>query len=342
MRRLRQPEPSCSRSEDRAASALPLAIVLALGISAAAIAVDHHTTSGTRPLLPTDKSWIDDAAHGSVAAIATPISSPTQLELQLFWNPSVNREFLLPDAIGSDAYATAPLRIGSDGSLLGVPGDFLFDFGGSTATFSNAAQVARFSIFGLYRPLQSDPRFRLLIEGYLPDHWLVPQGRIRAWKLPGTQAGGRHLGFVHALATEEAGRSPRGSCCETEGSRSSRERASALCAGAAPTRSSFHTPRRTRFSTATSGPSRSSSRTSRSRTSDRRLRGPATRRPASRSARLPRAGRAARARAGARGRCRAARVAQPVPRAGASRRTPRRVAYERAPNSDGASDRAPA
>jgi hypothetical protein len=163
---------------------VPLAIVLGLGISAAAIAVDHHTTSRTRPLLPADKSWIDEAAHGPVAAIATPISNPTQLELQLFWNPSVNSEFLLPDAIGGDTYATAPLRIGSDGSLLGVPGDFLFDFGGSTATFSNAAQVARYSIFGLYRPLRRDPRFRLLIEGYLPDHWLVPHGRIRAWKRP--------------------------------------------------------------------------------------------------------------------------------------------------------------
>ena len=34
-------------------------------------------------------------------------------------------------------------EIGSDGSLLGVPGDFLFNFGGSTATFSNAKQVAK-------------------------------------------------------------------------------------------------------------------------------------------------------------------------------------------------------
>ena len=101
---------------------------------------------------------------------------------------------------------------------------------------------------------RSDPRFRLLIEGYLPDHWLVPQGRIRAWKRPGAPAGGRHLGLVHALAAEEAGRSPRGSRCETEGSRSSRERASALCAGAAPTRSSFRTPRRTWFSTASLRP----------------------------------------------------------------------------------------
>jgi hypothetical protein len=28
----------------------------------------------------------------------------------------------------------------------------------------------------------------LLIEGYLPDHWLVPKGRIRAWKRPGAPA----------------------------------------------------------------------------------------------------------------------------------------------------------
>jgi hypothetical protein len=179
---------------------VPLAIVLALGISAAAIAVEHHTTSVTRQLLPADKSWIDHAAHGSVAAIATPISSPTQLELQLFWNPSVNRELLLPDASGSDAYATTPLRIGPDGSLLGIPGEFLFDFGGSTATFSNAQQVARFSIFGLYRPRRSDPRFRLLIEGYLPDHWLVPQGRIRAWRRPGAPAAdGTSVSFTLSL-----------------------------------------------------------------------------------------------------------------------------------------------
>ena len=57
--------------------------------------------------------------------------------------------------------------------------------------------------------------------------------------------------------------------------------------------------------------------------------------------RRARAGRATRARAVAHARPRAARVAPPVPRARASRRTPRRVACAPAPNSSAASDRAP-
>jgi hypothetical protein len=180
--------------------AVAFAVVLALGVTVAATRVDHTTTSGTRPRLPHDKSWIDDLARGSVTAIATPISSAIQLELQLYWNPSVNRELLLPDAIGSDAYATDPLRIGGDGSLLGVPGDFMFDFGGSSAWFSNAAEVASFSSYRLYRPQAGDPRFRLLIEGYFPDHWLVPKGRIRAWKRPGTPAADRAvMSFILSL-----------------------------------------------------------------------------------------------------------------------------------------------
>jgi hypothetical protein len=180
--------------------AVSFAIVLALGITAAAIHVDHLTTSGTRPRLPHDKSWVDDLARGNVTALETPMSSPIALELQLYWNPSINRELLLPDAIGSDEYAHDPLRIGPDGSLLGVPGDFLFDFGGSTASFSNAAKVSRFSSYGLYRPRGGVPRFRLLIEGYLTDHWLVPKGRIRAWKRPGAPAAdGVRVSFTLSL-----------------------------------------------------------------------------------------------------------------------------------------------
>ena len=44
--------------------AVLFAIVLAVGISAAAIQVDHKTTSGTRGLLPLDKSWIDHSSRG--------------------------------------------------------------------------------------------------------------------------------------------------------------------------------------------------------------------------------------------------------------------------------------
>jgi Dolichyl-phosphate-mannose-protein mannosyltransferase len=180
--------------------ALPLAIVVALGISAAATHVELKSTSLTRATLPGDLEWIDAAAKGGVTAIATPISSASQLELQLYWNPSVNRELLLPDAIGSDAYATAPLPIGRNGAILGIPGDFLFDFGGSHATFSNASLVERHGDFALYRPAGGTPRFHLLIEGYLPDHWLVPNGRIRVWKRPGAPvADGASISFKLSL-----------------------------------------------------------------------------------------------------------------------------------------------
>ena len=167
------------------------AIVLAVAITAAAIQVDRKTTSNTRPLLPRDKSWIDHATKGPVTAIATPISNPLQLELQLYWNPSVSRELRLTNAIGTDPYATDLLRIAPNGALLGLSGDFLFDFEGTTASFSDAAQIARFSIFRLYRPRGGTPRFRTLIEGYEPDHWLITRGRISAWKQQNTPRGDR-------------------------------------------------------------------------------------------------------------------------------------------------------
>ena len=215
--------------------AVVFAIMLSVGITVAAVHVDEKTTSGTRPLLPRDRSWIDHAAHGGVTAIATPISSQTQLELQLYWNPSVNREVLLPNAIGSDAYATEPLRIGADGSMLDVPGDFLFDFGGSTASFSNAAQVSHFSIFRLYRPHGGVPRFRLLIEGYLPGSLADPEGSDPGVEAAGRSARGRHFDVVHALPAQESAESRAHHPARSTCSRSHRERACTWSAGAAPT-----------------------------------------------------------------------------------------------------------
>ena len=157
-------------------------IAVATVVTVVAVHVDLIDTDGVRSGLPENRQWVDDAAHGTVTVIATPVSSRTDLFNALYWNESVQRERILDRAVPSDAFSAPDLKLGRGGTLENVRGDFLFDNYGTTGTFANAARIASIHPFTLWRP-QGAPRLRLLIEGRFADHWLSPFGRIRVWPL---------------------------------------------------------------------------------------------------------------------------------------------------------------
>ncbi|HEU5371789.1 MAG TPA: hypothetical protein VFU51_05315 [Gaiellaceae bacterium] len=156
--------------------ALPLAVLWMLAATAAATYVDIHDNYH-----PANPVWVDDATGGaSVTAIATPASDHLALVKQLYWNGSIDRELVLDSAVPTDTYATEQVKLGADGTLAGVRGYFLFDRGGTQATFAGTRLVAHRGPYELRQAL-SHPRVRLLVENQTPDGWLAPIARLRAW-----------------------------------------------------------------------------------------------------------------------------------------------------------------
>ncbi len=152
-----------------------------------AVHLDIRTAKHLRAGLPADLTWVDDAAHGRVTAIATDGQPSGGLREQLYWNASIEREVVLPGAVGTDALSAPPLRIGEDGELLDVPGAFLFDGESATAVFGGARPLAREPGFSLWEPV-GRARFRALVVRRYPDGWLADSGTIRAWPPAGANA----------------------------------------------------------------------------------------------------------------------------------------------------------
>jgi hypothetical protein len=167
--------------------ALVAAICFAALASAATVAADISRSDQVRATLPDHLTWVDDAVHGHVTAIATPSSPPVELIDQLYWNQSIQREVLLDDAAPTDAFSAPKLRIGRDGSLENIRGDLLVHNFGTTVVPANARLIAREQKFSLWRA-GNTPRLRLLIENRFFDQWLAPGGRIRVWPRPGRRA----------------------------------------------------------------------------------------------------------------------------------------------------------
>jgi hypothetical protein len=165
----------------------------------AAVHTDLRLTQGIRDKLPKELDWVDAAAKGRpVTAIATPLSSAGLLLLQLYGNPSIDRELILDDAQRTDPYATEPVAVGSGGLLRDVSGAFLFDGSGTWASFRNSRLVTDKDHFQLRETLgAAHPSFRALIEGIFPDQWLIPGGRIRAW--PTKPGAGARIAFDLSL-----------------------------------------------------------------------------------------------------------------------------------------------
>ncbi|MGZ4393543.1 MAG: hypothetical protein ACXVRK_15715, partial [Gaiellaceae bacterium] len=166
--------------------AMPFAIGAVLITTVAAIHVDfsynYHAT---------DRSWIAAASHGQpVTAVATPSSSHFGLLKQLYWSPVVNREVVLASAVPTDAFVKEQIKISRDGALGGINGGyFLFDRGGTQASFSGAAFVTGHDEYALYHS-RTTPRFRILIENRNPTGWIAQIARLREWPLQQTERPG--------------------------------------------------------------------------------------------------------------------------------------------------------
>jgi hypothetical protein len=147
-----------------------------------AVHLNLQAAHGLRAQLPVDLTWVDNATTETVTAISTGPAPSTGLEEFLFWNASIQREVVLPGAAATDPLNAPPLRTGGLGQLVGVTGPFLYDGSTTTALFTQARLIARWSSYSLWAPAGS-PRFRALVRPRYPDGFLTPTGTIQAWPL---------------------------------------------------------------------------------------------------------------------------------------------------------------
>ena len=171
---------------DRAV-AVSVGVVVMIAATAGAIHVDLAATRVLRDALPRNLSWVDQASRGPVTALLTPASSEGDMFIAGYWNPSIARELRVAGALPLDTFSTPRLKLSGDGRLLNASRDLLFDFSGTTGSFSDATRVASAQSLQLWHSA-GPPRFRLLIEHRDQTGWLGPYGRIRAW--PRTNEGG--------------------------------------------------------------------------------------------------------------------------------------------------------
>lgn len=167
------------RRLDRPALAFAFAFLLVGCIFATA--EDLRSTRVIRDVLPSNLTWVDDAARGPVTVVATEHARSFELRETLFWNQKITREVVLPGgALGSDSLKTPGLELGQDGTLENVRGEVLFDDSQAAASFADADKVTGYAPFLLWRP-HGVPRLSLLIDNRFIDGWLGDGGTIRAW-----------------------------------------------------------------------------------------------------------------------------------------------------------------
>jgi hypothetical protein len=179
--------------------AMPLLVGLAIAgscvASYGAVSFGHQAASNVydTTLWP-DASYVDDAKLGSVALLAAPSNDRGYTTEQLFWNRSLDRLLVLPDASPPDAFAYDQTSIGNDGSILvaGKPytGPLLVDAYGATTEFRGAEQVARTRIFRLWKP-EGTPRLSLYVVNRFYDGWLGLTGSVKLWPDQGEKLDGR-------------------------------------------------------------------------------------------------------------------------------------------------------
>ncbi|MGN6796961.1 MAG: hypothetical protein ACTHKS_02305 [Gaiellaceae bacterium] len=173
--------------------ALPLAISWLLVVAVVDVHIDH--VFNRRADSP---GWIDRASGGaSVTAVATPASGRIALLRQLYWNPSVDREFTLDRATPTDTYRTPHIKLGPHGELGEVRGYFLFDRTGTQAVIAGATALAANGNYTLFQG--EHPRLRTLVENQLSTGWLSPYSWLRAWSSNPAATGSPLVRFTLSL-----------------------------------------------------------------------------------------------------------------------------------------------
>ena len=174
---------------------IALAIVGACIASVGTVMFGHQAASNVydTTLWP-DPSYVDHADLGNVALLAAPSNDRGFTTEQLFWNRSIDRLLVLPDASPPDAFTFDQTTIGDDGSILvgGTPytGPLLVDAYSATSELRGATQVARTRIYRLWKP-EGTPRLSLYVVNRFYDGWLGLTGSIKLWPDEGQRLAGR-------------------------------------------------------------------------------------------------------------------------------------------------------
>lgn len=174
---------------------IALAIVGACIASVGTVMFGHQAASNVydTTLWP-DPSYVDHADLGNVALLAAPSNDRGFTTEQLFWNRSIDRLLVLPDASPPDAFTFEQTTIGDDGSILvgGTPytGPLLVDAYSATSELRGATQVARTRIYRLWKP-EGTPRLSLYVVNRFYDGWLGLTGSIKLWPDEGQRLAGR-------------------------------------------------------------------------------------------------------------------------------------------------------
>jgi hypothetical protein len=147
--------------------ALGLAMLACGSASAGAVAFDITNTGLTkRAFLPSDPSWVDRAHLGRVALVQSWGGIRAASLQELFWNRSIDRVLLLPDAGSIDRFGEQRLKVGGDGSLTTagrtVTGPLLVDTYGSSVRLRGAHLLEAGPTASLWVP---DGRPRLSLSG---------------------------------------------------------------------------------------------------------------------------------------------------------------------------------
>ena len=106
----------------------------------------------------------------------------------LFWNPSITRVALLPNAIQPDSFAVERARVAHDGSLLvdGAParGNVLLSTPPGGVGLQDGTVIHSTSE-SLFVSAPGGVRLRYVIGGTYPDGWLAGGGSITVWPADG-------------------------------------------------------------------------------------------------------------------------------------------------------------
>jgi hypothetical protein len=165
--------------------AMAAALVACAVASAGAVAYDHGLSSRVRAnVVPGNPSLVDASGLGSATLLHSPLGDRGFATEELFWNRSLDRLVLLPDALPPDAFAYERAEFATDGSLLvdGAPlsGPLLVDSFGMTTQFRDAREVGKTRLYRLLAP-SPRPRLALYMPGRYYDGWLSPNGALSLW-----------------------------------------------------------------------------------------------------------------------------------------------------------------
>jgi hypothetical protein len=161
-----------------------LACVASLTLALAATDFDLNDSKNVRNwALASDPSWVDDAGIKD-ATLVRAQASWGDVHLQLFWNRSIKKVVLLPNALPVDTYPQDQLSIGADGTLYDggktIDGPIVSDQWGTPTTYRHARVVSSSPFDSLVLPA-GRAQLALYAPGFYRDGLMGRTGSIHLW-----------------------------------------------------------------------------------------------------------------------------------------------------------------